>query len=104
VGRSLSADVSDEALAKPEAFPAFGIALTDSKGEPHPQNIAIKKMKAVQVTEVGGPEVLVLREVPNPVPGKREVLIRIAASGVNFVDIYVRSGHYGSPLPFILPD
>jgi NADPH:quinone reductase len=58
-------------------------------------------MKAVQVTEVGGPEVLVLREVPNPVPGKREVLIRIAASGINFVDIYVRSGHYGSPLPFI---
>jgi NADPH2:quinone reductase len=58
-------------------------------------------MKAVQVTKVGGPEVLVLREVPNPVPGKREVFIRIAASGVNFVDIYVRAGHYGSPLPFI---
>jgi NADPH:quinone reductase len=55
----------------------------------------------VQVTEVGGPEVMVLREVPNPVPGRREVLIRIAASGVNFVDIYVRSGRYGTPLPFI---
>ena len=58
-------------------------------------------MKAVQVTEVGGPEVMVLREVTNPVPGKREVLIRIAAVGVNFIDIYVRSGRYGAPLPFI---
>src|SRR5262249_35028982 len=59
------------------------------------------KMKAVQVTEVGGPEVMVLREVPSPEPGRREVLIRVAASGVNFIDIYVRSGRYGTPLRFI---
>jgi NADPH:quinone reductase-like Zn-dependent oxidoreductase len=42
-------------------------------------------MKAIQITQTGGPEVMSIREVPTPVPGPGEVLIRVAASGVNFI-------------------
>ena len=58
-------------------------------------------MKAIQVTQTGGPEVMSIREVPTPVPGPGEVLIRVAASGVNFIDLYVREGRYANPVPFI---
>jgi NADPH:quinone reductase-like Zn-dependent oxidoreductase len=42
-------------------------------------------MKAIQITQTGGPEVMSIREVPTPVPGPGEVLIRVAASSVNFI-------------------
>ena len=42
-----------------------------------------------------------IREVPTPLPGPGEVLIQVAASGVNFIDLYVREGHYANPVPFI---
>jgi len=42
-------------------------------------------MKAIQITQTGGPEVMSIREVPTPVPGPGEVWIRVAASGVNFI-------------------
>src|ERR1700723_3294866 len=58
-------------------------------------------MKAIQIAQTGGPEVMRIREVPTPVPGPGEVLIRVAASGVNFIDIYVREGRYANPVPFI---
>src|SRR5258705_9709501 len=58
-------------------------------------------MKAIQITQTGGPEVMSIREVPTPVPGLGEVLIRVAASGVNFIDLYVREGRYANPVPFI---
>src|SRR5712672_1102028 len=58
-------------------------------------------MKAIQITQAGGPEVMSIREVPTPVPGPGEVLIRVAASGVNFIDLYVREGRYANPVPFI---
>ncbi len=58
-------------------------------------------MKAIQITQTGGPEVMSIREVPTPVPGPGEVLIRVAASGVNFIDLYVREGRYANPVPFI---
>ena len=58
-------------------------------------------MKAIQITQTGGPEVMSIRKVPTPVPGPGEVLIRVAASGVNFIDIYVREGRYANPVPFI---
>src|SRR5258708_32761180 len=58
-------------------------------------------MKAIQITQTGGPEVMSIREVPTPVPGPGEVLIRVAASGVNFIDLYVREGRYSNPVPFI---
>ena len=47
-------------------------------------------MKAIQITQTGGPEVMSIREVPTPVPGPGEVLIRVAARGVNFIDLYIR--------------
>jgi NADPH2:quinone reductase len=47
-------------------------------------------VKAIELLETGGPEVLQLRETPIPTPGDSEVLIHIAASGVNFIDLYVR--------------
>jgi NADPH:quinone reductase len=60
------------------------------------------KMRAIRVHEVGGPEVLTYEEVPSPVPGPGQVLVKTAASGVNFNDIYVRTGvAYATPPPFI---
>jgi NADPH2:quinone reductase len=59
-------------------------------------------MKCVQVPEPGGPEKMQLVEVPRPVPGPRQALVRIAASGVNFIDIYFRTGLYKADLPVTL--
>jgi len=58
-------------------------------------------MRAIQITQTGGAEVLQLRELPTPAPGPGEALIQIEACGVNFIDIYLREGRYASPLPFI---
>jgi NADPH2:quinone reductase len=58
-------------------------------------------VQAIQIAQIGGPEVLTLREMPTPAPGPGEVLIKIEACGVNFIDIYFREGRYPSPLPFI---
>ncbi|HEU4769649.1 MAG TPA: quinone oxidoreductase [Pyrinomonadaceae bacterium] len=58
-------------------------------------------MKAIQVSRVGGPEVLTLVDVPNPSPKANEAVVQIKASGVNFIDVYFREGRYPSPLPFI---
>ena len=58
-------------------------------------------MKAVRVAEVGGPEVLRYEDVEQPTPGPGEALVKIAAVGVNFIDIQQRSGRYKPPaLPF----
>jgi len=58
-------------------------------------------MKAIQVAEVGGPEVLTLVDLPVPDPKPNEALIQIKAAGVNFIDVYFREGRYPAPLPFI---
>lgn len=58
-------------------------------------------MKAIQVTQTGGPEVLTLADLPVPTPKPNEALVEIKASGVNFIDVYLREGRYPSPLPFI---
>ena len=57
-------------------------------------------MKAIQIHETGGPEVLRLAEVPIPQPGAGQVLIRVEAAGVNFIEIYFRKGVYKAALPF----
>ena len=57
-------------------------------------------MKAIQINSVGGPEVLQVTEVPIPEPGSGQVLIRVEAVGVNFVEIYFRKGVYKATLPF----
>ena len=59
-------------------------------------------MKAIQILKTGGPEVLTLCEIPTPVPGRGEALIRIEASGVNFIDTYLREGRYPAALPYTL--
>ncbi|MGQ0718332.1 MAG: quinone oxidoreductase family protein [Pseudonocardiales bacterium] len=58
-------------------------------------------MRAIQVTETGGPEVLRLAELPDPEPGPGQLLVELAAAGVNYIDTYFRSGAYPIPLPFI---
>src|ERR1035437_6116089 len=59
-------------------------------------------MKSIQVTVPGGPENLQLVEIPMPQPGARQALVRIAASGVNFIDIYFRTGLYKADLPIAI--
>lgn len=58
-------------------------------------------MRAVVVENFGGPEVLELRDLPAPEPGKGQVVVDVTASGVNFLDCYQRSGKYAKQLPFI---
>lgn len=58
-------------------------------------------MNAIQIQSVGGPEVLRLVELPIPVPGPGQVLIRIEAIGVNFVEIYFRKGTYKATMPLV---
>jgi NADPH2:quinone reductase len=58
-------------------------------------------MRAIVVSELGGPEVMVLRERPDPVAGPGQVVVQVAAAGVNFIDLYRRSGVYKQPVPYI---
>jgi NADPH:quinone reductase len=58
-------------------------------------------MQAVQVRATGGSEALELCELPDPIPNKDEVLVRVRRSSVNFIDVYHREGKYKAPLPFI---
>jgi len=59
-------------------------------------------MKCIQVKETGGPENMQLVEVPMPAPGPKQALVRIAATGVNFIDVYFRIGLYKADLPVTL--
>src|ERR1700694_3490883 len=58
-------------------------------------------MKAIQVKQPGGPEALELVDLAMPQPKPNEVVVKIAAAGVNFVDCYLREGRYKAPLPFV---
>lgn len=59
-------------------------------------------MQAIQVSQVGGPEVLTSVDIPIPSPKPNEAIVQIKAAGVNFIDVYFREGRYPSPLPFVL--
>jgi NADPH2:quinone reductase len=65
-------------------------------------------MKAIAVTEFGGPEKLALLDLPSPQPAAGEALIKLEYAGVNFIDVYMRSGHYArsqtykTPLPMVI--
>ena len=59
-------------------------------------------MQAIQIHTTGGPEVLTLQTLPDPEPKAGEALIRIEASGVNFIDTYFREGRYPAQLPYTL--
>jgi len=58
-------------------------------------------MKAIRIHAHGGPEVLQLDEIPVPVPGPGQALVRIEAAGLNFIDIYHRTGLYKVQLPYV---
>ena len=58
-------------------------------------------MRAIRVERYGGPEVLEVVDIEPPHPGPGQVLVDVAASGVNYVDTYQRSGTYQIPLPFV---
>jgi len=58
-------------------------------------------MKAIQVSRTGGPEVLELVELPVPEAKGNAAIVKIAASGINFIDIYFREGRYKAVVPFV---
>lgn len=58
-------------------------------------------MRAIYVERCGGPDVLQCTEISVPEPGEGEALVRVTAAGVNFIDVYYRTGLYPSALPFI---
>ena len=57
-------------------------------------------MNAIQIQAIGGPEVLQMAELPIPAPGPGQVLIRVEAIGVNFIEIYFRKGTYKADAAF----
>src|SRR5438874_6200133 len=59
-------------------------------------------MKAIRVHAPGGPEALRYEEVDRPAPGRGQVLVKVEAAGVNFIDVYQRTGQYKVPVPFTL--
>lgn len=65
-------------------------------------------MKAIQINEFGGPEQMVLADVPMPRPGKGEAQVKLEYAGVNYIDVYMRSGGYKksdtykTPLPMVI--
>jgi NADPH2:quinone reductase len=59
-------------------------------------------MKAIQVKHPGGPEAMEVAELPAPQPKATEAVVKLAASGVNFIDVYFREGRYKAPLPLLL--
>ena len=58
-------------------------------------------MKAITYSEYGGPDVLKFEERPTPTPGPGQALVKVAAAGVNFIDVYQREGWYKINLPAI---
>lgn len=59
-------------------------------------------MKAIQVKKPGGPEALELVDIPVPQPKPNEAVVKIAAAGVNFIDVYHREGRYPVAMPFVI--
>jgi NADPH2:quinone reductase len=57
-------------------------------------------MKIIQISKTGGPEEMKLVDAPVPAPGPKQALIKVAASGVNFIDVYFRTGLYKAEPPF----
>jgi len=59
-------------------------------------------MKAIQVKHPGGPEAMEVVDLPVPQPKANEAVVKLAAAGVNFIDVYFREGRYKANLPFVL--
>src|SRR5690606_36441145 len=61
-----------------------------------------RSMRVVQATGPGGPEVLAVVDLPDPRPEAEQVVVEVAAAGVNFIDTYRRSGRYPTPFPHVV--
>ncbi|AMY19035.1 MULTISPECIES: quinone oxidoreductase family protein [Nocardiaceae] len=61
-------------------------------------------MRAILVTRTGGPDVLDLTDVPDPSPGPGDLLVRVDAAGINYIDTYFRTGTYPRDLPYVPGD
>lgn len=61
-------------------------------------------MRAIEVSEHGGPEVLLVADIPEPEFGPEELLVRTEAIGINFIDTYFRTGAYARNLPYVPGD
>ena len=59
-------------------------------------------MKAIRIKTLGGPEVLTLEDIPDPKPGPGEAVVKLEAAGLNFIDVYYRTGLYKAQLPITL--
>ena len=59
-------------------------------------------MKAIRIHAPGGPEALQYDDVAEPTPGAGQVVVKLAAAGVNYIDVYFRTGGYKAPLPLII--
>ena len=59
-------------------------------------------MKAIRVKALGGPEVLTLEDIPDPKPGPGEAVVKLEAAGLNYIDVYYRTGLYKAQLPITL--
>src|SRR2546425_13322160 len=57
-------------------------------------------MKAIQVKRCGSPEVMEVVEMTKPTPGPKQALVKIEVSGINYIDVYFRTGLYKADLPF----
>src|SRR6266699_7248626 len=57
-------------------------------------------MKAIQVRQCGSPEALEVVDIPKPAPGPKQALVKIEVSGINYIDVYFRTGLYKADLPF----
>ena len=76
-----------------------GVPLLESRNRPKEEPLPAE-MQAIMVSSIGGPEVLQWRSIERPSPGSDEILVRIEAAGVNFIDVYHRTGLYPLDLPF----
>src|SRR3712207_5064638 len=66
------------------------------------RGVCCADMRAIRATAPGGPEVLSLDDLPDPTAGPGELLVQVAAAGVNFIDTYRRSGIYQVPFPHVV--
>src|SRR6266852_9832721 len=57
-------------------------------------------MKAIQVKQCGSPEALEVVDIPKPAPGPKQALVKIEVSGINYIDVYFRTGLYKAAPPF----
>jgi len=76
------------------------LPLSEESGAPAEPPAEGTTMRAIVAAEPGGADALVLQEVPEPEIGANDLLVETAATGVNFVEIYQRSGVYTVPFPF----